>query len=519
MNVIKLRARFLVSLAALVVTMVALPATAQTYSATYSPSKVMWVADWLQTGAPAPVTSRPGSRYPTIDLLEVGEEVRVTAKTGNWFKLEPKAGQQERFVYRRHLTETRSTQAPSTRMMYAAKRSNVRVGPGTSYGKVGLLEVGEEVRVTAKTGNWFKLEPKAGQQERFVYAPLLTLVRPELGTDATQSADASGGLTTKTITYDNARYHGQTRDSKPHGRGTLTWKKGSRYEGEFRNGKRHGRGVYTSFLGYRYEGEWRNDKKNGRGTLTDPDGDRYTQVWRGGKARDAHKPSSTCLTVDRENSSMGYWVNRCQIGIDVIWRDEGSCRSRPRNKYPCSSFVKRKATATLEGQVWWHECESPGGLGDVIAIEKDGSVYCVDSASTGTLARKKALRHNSQQAIANARAAIERARRENEAWRRKVEEDWERENAQRNAELQRIRTRTWNNIGQSLQTLQNQERLRRRQAEQAEFQRYLQQLRNPSSTHGAGAGTELVWCTTASGQCGVIVEGRCEYYDVVGGCQ
>ena len=62
-------------------------------------------------------------------------------------------------------------------VMYATKRSNVRAGPGTGYGKVGLLEVGEEVRVSAKIGSWFKLEPKAGQRERFVYAPLLASKR------------------------------------------------------------------------------------------------------------------------------------------------------------------------------------------------------------------------------------------------------------------------------------------------------------------------------------------------------
>ena len=64
-------------------------------------------------------------------------------------------------------------------MMRAAKRSNVRAGPGTSYAKVGLLEVGEKVRVIERTGDWFKLEPRPGQSERYVYAPLLTATRPQ----------------------------------------------------------------------------------------------------------------------------------------------------------------------------------------------------------------------------------------------------------------------------------------------------------------------------------------------------
>ena len=72
------------------------------------------------------------------------------------------------------------------KVMYAQKRSNVRAGPGTSYGKVGLLEVGESVRVTAKSRRWFKLESRPGQQERFVYDRLLTLVRPESAPESTR---------------------------------------------------------------------------------------------------------------------------------------------------------------------------------------------------------------------------------------------------------------------------------------------------------------------------------------------
>ena len=66
----------------------------------------------------------------------------------------------------------------SSEVMWADKKSNVRIGPGTSYSKIGLLEPGEEVRVIKHTGNWFRLRPLAGQARRFVYAPLLTRIRP-----------------------------------------------------------------------------------------------------------------------------------------------------------------------------------------------------------------------------------------------------------------------------------------------------------------------------------------------------
>ena len=60
------------------------------------------------------------------------------------------------------------------KVMRAAKRANVRAGPGTSYAKVDILEVGEHVRVLKRTGNWFRLQPTSGQPDRFVYRPLLT---------------------------------------------------------------------------------------------------------------------------------------------------------------------------------------------------------------------------------------------------------------------------------------------------------------------------------------------------------
>lgn len=66
-------------------------------------------------------------------------------------------------------------------VMRAVTRSNVRAGPGTSYAKVGLLEVGEEVRVIGHTGNWLRLQPTSRQPERFVYGPLLTeMQRPKV---------------------------------------------------------------------------------------------------------------------------------------------------------------------------------------------------------------------------------------------------------------------------------------------------------------------------------------------------
>ena len=68
--------------------------------------------------------------------------------------------------------------APADRVMQAAKRSNLRSGPGTSHDKVGLLEVGDEVRVTGEVGDWLRIEAPGGG-EAFIYGPLLAEVPPD----------------------------------------------------------------------------------------------------------------------------------------------------------------------------------------------------------------------------------------------------------------------------------------------------------------------------------------------------
>ena len=58
----------------------------------------------------ANVRTGPGTSYPTLDILEVGERVRVVERAGSWFRLQPTSVQPERFVYRPLLTETAPSQ-------------------------------------------------------------------------------------------------------------------------------------------------------------------------------------------------------------------------------------------------------------------------------------------------------------------------------------------------------------------------------------------------------------------------
>ena len=181
--------------------------------------------------------ARPGMSHETVGFLKAGEEVRVKAKIGMWFKLAPRAGQRESFVPARGLTEARHTESSDTsetmaapsaataqvtgeqraaerelrasppmaqnhsttyhpsRVMYATQRLDMRARPGMSHETVGFLKAGEEVRVKAKIGMWFKLAPRAGQRESFVRARGLTESRPTEATDTSGTMAAPSAAT------------------------------------------------------------------------------------------------------------------------------------------------------------------------------------------------------------------------------------------------------------------------------------------------------------------------------------
>ena len=248
----------------------------------YEPHKRMWVTKR------ADVYAGPSTGFLKVDLLEVGKEVRVVAREGGWFKLWRRPGQGRRFVYAPLLTD--SNPKPSTSFytikasksstkthtrMWVAKRANVRAGPSTSHRKVDLLEVGEEVRVVAKEGDWFKLWHRPGLGRRFVYAPLLTDRKPA------KSSAASSTSNVKTINYSNGdRYRGEVRNGKRHGHGVYTFaESGDRYEGDWVNGECTGRGVMTYEWGARYEGDWVNGQEHGHGTFTISDGSLLQGDW------------------------------------------------------------------------------------------------------------------------------------------------------------------------------------------------------------------------------------------------
>ena len=55
------------------------------------------------------------------------------------------------------------------------------------------------------------------------------------------------------------------------------------YKGEFKESKWHGKGTLTFPDGATYEGEWLNNKMNGQGTFTWTDGKVKKGIWKDGE--------------------------------------------------------------------------------------------------------------------------------------------------------------------------------------------------------------------------------------------
>ena len=65
--------------------------------------------------------------------------------------------------------------------------------------------------------------------------------------------------------------------------GTLTFPDGAKYAGEFKDGKKHGRGTFTDADGTKYVGEFKDGKPHGKGTVTLVDGRVLKGIWSNGK--------------------------------------------------------------------------------------------------------------------------------------------------------------------------------------------------------------------------------------------
>ena len=74
---------------------------------------------------------------------------------------------------------------------------------------------------------------------------------------------ANGGITNLMekvffIRADGARYDGERKYGKKHGKGIATYIDGSSYDGEWKDGQRHGIGIAINADGSSYNGKWEN---------------------------------------------------------------------------------------------------------------------------------------------------------------------------------------------------------------------------------------------------------------------
>jgi hypothetical protein len=114
--------------------------------------------------------------------------------------------------------------------------------------------------------------------------PACRVLDPELRDSYTGSC-VSGLAEGKGEASGTARYEGEFKQGRKHGRGIKSWSTGDRYEGEFREDQKNGHGAYTwgegtPWAGEKYSGEYRHDLRDGIGTYEWPDGERYTGHWK-----------------------------------------------------------------------------------------------------------------------------------------------------------------------------------------------------------------------------------------------
>ena len=82
----------------------------------------------------------------------------------------------------------------------------------------------------------------------------------------------------------DARYEGEFKAGRKHGKGVKTWPNGDRYQGDFVEDRKEGFGTYTwgrgAWAGERYEGDYVADRRHGFGTYRWPSGDVYAGPWK-----------------------------------------------------------------------------------------------------------------------------------------------------------------------------------------------------------------------------------------------
>ena len=166
-----------------------------------------------------------------------------------------------------------------------------------------------------------------------------------------------------------ARYSGEFKAGRKHGKGEKTWLSGDRYEGEFVEDRREGTGMYTwgRFSGssrHRYTGGYLNDRRHGYGVYEWPNGDRYAGPFENDRITGA--PTKGMVARGRTDAEL--IVNVGRVGARVCREAEVGVGNRD---------TIRGTVASVEGERITVRILDPGkhdhAIGGV-AVRKDAVV-------------------------------------------------------------------------------------------------------------------------------------------------
>ncbi len=136
-----------------------------------------------------------------IAEMSAGQAVTVTGSSGNWYRINWSQGYA--YVSASYLNQAGSyypqpTPTPpvsSEGNFYATERVNVRSGPSTGYGVVGVLEQGDRVTVNATNGSWYRINWNNGNA--YVSASYLARVGSAVPTEPPASSGSTYYATAK----------------------------------------------------------------------------------------------------------------------------------------------------------------------------------------------------------------------------------------------------------------------------------------------------------------------------------
>ena len=116
-----------------------------------------------------------------------------------------------------------------------------------------------------------------------------------------------------------AKYVGEWKDGKKHGKGAYTWSDGSKYVGGYKDGKSHGHGTKIHVTGAEYVGEWKDGRKHGKGTYTRSNGSKYV-----GEYKDSEKHGYGTKIYVSGAEYAGEWVNSKRNGYGTYTWSNGN---------------------------------------------------------------------------------------------------------------------------------------------------------------------------------------------------